>query len=247
MQDSFNNIRGYSPRIINQNSYNKMKLSLPFYQNNYNHDNNLRFQSNSPINKYEQYIRNNNSYNTTLNLGGYNNNIKELNNQKVDKTNMMDLRIGFDLLSHKIDKLNNIIKQEIEPKKAISTYLDSSQRNINNSNLSFSNYDNFSKNNYNHLTNNDSFAQNNNYNDSILNIESQNNYSTNYQNPEYSNSKKSYSHVKKTSNSFLDNLNVSETSNKYEKYIIGNQNKTNIYLHSYDNYYDDHNKNKKKK
>ena len=58
----------------------------------------------------------------------YNKALKNLNNQRIENSNIMNLRIGFDLLNNEIDKLNNKIKLEIEPKKFFSNYLNNSQR-----------------------------------------------------------------------------------------------------------------------
>ena len=215
MQDSYYHLKGYSPRITTQNSLNKLKMISPKYQSEINQTPNLRFQSNSPINKFEHYIRSSTSYHPDINTK-YNKTLKNLNNQRIENSNMMNLRIGFDLLSNKIDKLNNIIKLQIEPKKSFSNYLDNSQRN--NSNIS-SNYYNQTPSSY--LRNNSEYN---------LNVDNQNTVS-NYQNSENNQLSRNHNYdvYKHT------NLNISNEGNKYEKYIIGNQYK-NFPL-SYENNY----------
>ena len=251
MSQSFTFIKGANSNFYNQSNksaYNSSSFINLNYPNEYS-----KLNSENYSKKLESYITKNK--NVLYKLPSYNlksnQNICILNgklNQNISSPNLDNLKLGFDLLSHKIDKLNNYIKEEVKPKErkySYSSYINKPQitlyDNINSNYLTTpaSNYfNNISNKNYvNSSLSKSPFLNSNKYlkkNDLDLKtkyVSHKYNKSQNLRNINYD--------INKNRNILNNNYLISNNNeNNYDKYIIGRKYKPQLYAISpYETHY----------
>ena len=251
MSQSFNFIKGANSNVHNQsnkNSYN----SSSFINVNYPYES-LKLNNDNHSKRLESYITKNN--NVLYNLPSYNlknnENICILNGKishNISTPNLENLKLGFDLLSHKIEKLNNYINEEVKPKErkyTYSSYINKPQitlyDNINSNYLTTpaSNYfNNISSKNYLYTSlskspfvNRNKYLKKKDYGLKTKYISHKYNKSQNIRNINYDINKK----LSILDNNYLFN---NDSENNYDKYIIGRKYKPQLYAISpYETHY----------
>ena len=226
MSESFN-IRN---NISNLNYQKRTFIPYNYFDYNYQ-KHNIRLDEDSPNQKLDRYITK--SKNVLYELPTYNKNIDSnyclLNNkitQNNNPSNVDKLKLGFDLLNHKINKLNNFLKEDIQSKERKNfspiNLRSELNNNINDTNININytltspskNYENIKIKNYYLSPKKDSTYYSNKY---------KSNYNNNYID----------------NNSKILNYNyLIGSENNFEKYIIGNHHKPQIYaLSPYETHY----------
>ena len=200
----------------------------------------IKLDEDSPNKKLESYITK--GKNVLYELPTYNINTDTnfcfLNNKSIHNNNSFNfdkLKLGFDLLNHKINKLNDFSKEKLKKERKNYSPINLRAINLNDSiNANYiltspsKKYDNLS---------------NKNYLSSVKKDSKYRNISNKYINPnmnKYHSSKYKNLYNNDNNSKILNNnyLTVSDSGNNFDKYIIGNQYKPQIYpLSPYETHY----------
>ncbi len=201
----------------------------------------IKLDEDSPNKKLERYITKGKNVLYELPTSNINTDTSFcfLNNKSIHNNNCFNfdkLKLGFDLLNHKINKLNDFSKEKLK-KKDSKNYSPINLRSINLNDSINTNYILTSP-----LKKYD-YLSNKNYLSSAKKDSKYRNISNKYINPninKYYSSKSKNNYNNDNNSKILNNnyLTVSDSGNNFDKYIIGNQYKPQIYpLSPYETHY----------